>query len=358
MGTEGTGADSTITIEVVKNKDQAELTIKVVDQESSAPLAGVVVKLTDPDHPGVPPITGSPDGGSHTTDAKGIIVIELFPDPVKRYQIKVSHTGYQPYVGDIFTINADTEKRVELVKQTPAPGGDDDDYHWVYYHAGAGGGLDGVEREQVGHNASPKKVPTPIPDEGYAFAGWMLDGKFLEPEALKVSKTVRLYAVFEFQSVPVPTPTPTVPPTPPSNPTPTPTAEPPAESGGPQPPDRPWPGPPDQGGSDGPSGGTIGPTDHGGPTTDHGGPTTDHSGPTPDVNETDPGPSAPVLGPGIEEPAADDGHDHTQCRIHWWILLCVALTAALGLLRLWAVHRRIRELERAVAEEEKELTLT
>lgn len=355
VGTEGSGADSTIKIEVVKEKEQVKLTIEVVDKESGAPLSGVVVKLTDPDHPDTPPITGSPEGVSHTTDDTGKIVISLFPDPDKRYQIKVDHTGYRPYVGDIFMINADTEKLVELERQTPDPGGDTGSY--VYYHAGAGGGLDGVERERVAYNGSPKKVPAPVPDEGYTFAGWMLDDKFVEPESLKVRKTIHLYAVFEFNPVPIPTPTPTAPPTqPPVSPTPSPPpVEPPVETGGPsrpQPTESRRPTPPGaigQSGSDGTSGGGSAPG--GGPD--------DNPGPAPETIAPDPSPDIPAFHPETLEPPAEGEHDHedSSCFLHWWILLCIALTAALGLLRLWMIHRHIKELEHEDQEEEKELTL-
>ena len=87
----GTGADSTIRIEIIEK--QITLTVQVNDKQSGVHLAGVSVKLTDPDHPDAPPITGSPHG-VHMTDANGKIEILLFPDPDKRYQIQVERSGY------------------------------------------------------------------------------------------------------------------------------------------------------------------------------------------------------------------------------------------------------------------------
>ena len=136
----GAGADSTIGIEVIDK--QSALTIQVKDRESGAYLAGVSVKLTDPDHPDTPPITGSPHG-IHMTDANGKIEILLFPDPDKRYQIKVDHLGYTSYVGDIFTVTNDTYKLVELERSGGGGGGGG-----VAAAAGTGQEQEQGEREQ------------------------------------------------------------------------------------------------------------------------------------------------------------------------------------------------------------------
>lgn len=355
-GVEGSGGgESTINIEVYEK--QPTLTIQVVDKATGAGLPNVRVELRDPDHPDTPPITGSPLG-VHETDADGKIEIKLFPDADKKYQIFVDHLGYDPYVGDVFIVLDDTHKRVELVKPIPPGGDDDDNDRWVYYHAGAGGSLDGVEKERVSYNASPKKVPTPVPKEGYTFAGWMLDGKYVEPEKLKVRKSIHLYAVFEL--LPPPTPPVTPQPTPPPTPTPpvTPQPSPPPSPQGPTPQESSKPRPSKRPMTPGTLG--HGGTDSGGP--DDGGPEQgpdDTLGPTlePGPTEPDPGPDVPAFGPGTLEPATDDGHDHTQCTIHWWILLCAVLTAALGLLRLWVIRRKVKRLEEETREEEKELIM-
>lgn len=194
----GAGADSEIKIEVVREKGQIFLTIQVVDQESGNPLPDVIVDLTDPDHPGIPPITGSPEGVSHTTDSQGKIVISLFSNPDKRYQIEVRHIGYRLYTGNIFTLTNDTSIRVELVKRDPNEANSNwDGGSYVYFRAGAGGKLEGEKQEWVPYGGSLKNLPSPVPQEGYIFLGWTLQDKNVVPQDLTVRRDMNFRAVFE-----------------------------------------------------------------------------------------------------------------------------------------------------------------
>lgn len=199
-GVEGAGANSEIKIEVVREKGRVYLTINVVDQESGNSLPDVMVDLMDPDRPDMPPITGSTEGIPHITDSKGKIVIPLFSNPDRRYQIDIRHIGYKRYVSDIFKMveDVDVSRRVELVKQEPGQGNPSwDGGSYVYYHAGAGGKLDGIKLEWVPYGESPKDIPSPVPQEGYAFLGWTLQDKKVDPKELTVRKDINLRAVFE-----------------------------------------------------------------------------------------------------------------------------------------------------------------
>lgn len=103
------------------------LTVVVTDQTDGKPLAGVRVELQDPDHPKVPPITGTSQA-LHMTDSSGKIKITLIPDPgqTRRYKIVIDHFGYDSYESDPFTVTKDMEKDVQLIPSPPQPEHDRD----------------------------------------------------------------------------------------------------------------------------------------------------------------------------------------------------------------------------------------
>lgn len=180
----------------------------------------------------------------------------------------------------------------------------EEETHTVYYWAETGGKLvGGRDSEEVTHGHFPQHVPIPSALEGYQFEGWMDQrGNWVkDPRALAITEDMWLRACFS-EKVPV-------------NPEDNETVTPPPPSG--------------SNGSNG-SNGTAG------------------SGNNQNVVELEPDMKLPeqeeVFDVPVQQepplpeetlPPVSDVTRQTQCHLHWYILLCMGLSMAGFLGRLW-----------------------
>lgn len=208
--------------------------------------------------------------------------------------------------------------------------------HTVYYWAETGGRLvGGWDSEVVAHGQSPQHVPTPSALDGYRFEGWMDQrGNWVKnPSALAITEDTWLRACFAEEVLLNPEDDEEVPPPTPSE-------------------------PPDSNSATGSEGSnnSTGSGQSSRPSSNGGGTVADSQAESQNVLEVEPDMElpeqeevfdVPVQQESIPEaetlPPVSDVTRQTQCHLHWYILLCIGLSTAGVLGRLWYLHTAKRE---------------